>query len=158
MAELKLTEQQHAAVYDRGGSLLLSAAAGSGKTKVLVATDIAARGIDISELSHVFNYDLPEVPETYVHRIGRTARAGADGTAVSFCAPEEQEYLAGIEKLNRRKIPVVSGHPWDGVPAPVRPEPPVRGKKPKAAPEQAGKQPEQQAKPAGTFGASWIAV
>ena len=120
----------------------------AGKTKVLVATDIAARGIDISELSHVFNYDLPEVPETYVHRIGRTARAGADGTAVSFCAPEEQEYLAGIEKLNRRKIPVVSGHPWDGVPAPVRPEPPVRGKKPKAAPEQAGKQPEQQAKPA----------
>lgn len=89
----------------------------AGKTKVLVATDIAARGIDISELSHVFNYDLPEVPETYVHRIGRTARAGADGTAVSFCAPEEQEYLAGIEKLNRRKIPVVSGHPWDGVPA-----------------------------------------
>ena len=56
------------------------------------------------ELSHVFNSDLPEVRETYVHRIGRTARAGADGTAVSFCAPEEQEYLAGIEKLNRRKI------------------------------------------------------
>ena len=106
----------------------------SGKTRVLVATDIAARGIDISELSHVFNYDLPEVPETYVHRIGRTARAGADGTAVSFCAPEEQEYLAGIEKLNRRQIPVVSGHPWDGVPAPVRPEPPVRGRKPKAEP------------------------
>ena len=109
----------------------------AGKTRVLVATDIAARGIDISELSHVFNYDLPEVPETYVHRIGRTARAGADGTAVSFCAPEEQEYLTGIEKLNRRKIPVVSGHPWDGVPAPVRLEPPVRGKKPKAAAEPA---------------------
>ena len=120
----------------------------SGKTRVLVATDIAARGIDISELSHVFNYDLPEVPETYVHRIGRTARAGADGTAVSFCAPEEQEYLAGIEKLNRRKIPVVSGHPWDGVPAPVRPEPPVRGKKPKAAPAQADTQPEPQAQKA----------
>ena len=117
----------------------------AGKTRVLVATDIAARGIDISELSHVFNYDLPEVPETYVHRIGRTARAGADGTAVSFCAPEEQEYLAGIEKLNRRKIPVVSGHPWDGVPAPVRPEPPVRGKKPKAAAAQADSQPEPQA-------------
>ena len=106
----------------------------AGKTKVLVATDIAARGIDISELSHVFNYDLPEVPETYVHRIGRTARAGADGTAVSFCAPEEQEYLAGIEKLNRRKIPVISGHPWDGVPAPVKAAPPVRGRKPKAEP------------------------
>ena len=103
----------------------------AGKTKVLVATDIAARGIDISELSHVFNYDLPEVPETYVHRIGRTARAGADGTAVSFCAPEEKEYLAGIEKLNRRQIPVISGHPWDGVPAPVKTAPPVRGRKPK---------------------------
>ena len=121
----------------------------AGKTKVLVATDIAARGIDISELSHVFNYDLPEVPETYVHRIGRTARAGADGTAVSFCAPEEQEYLAGIEKLNRRKIPVVSGHPWDGVPAPVRSEPPVRGKKPKAtAAEPAEKPAAKQPKPA----------
>ena len=112
----------------------------SGAVQVLVATDIAARGLDIEELSHVFNYNLPDVPETYVHRIGRTARAGADGTAVSFCAPEEMEYLAGIEKLNRRKIPVVSGHPWDGVPAPVKAAPPVRGRKPKAdqpAPEQA---------------------
>ena len=111
----------------------------AGKTRVLVATDIAARGIDISELSHVFNYDLPEVPETYVHRIGRTARAGADGTAISFCAPEEKEYLAGIEKLNRRQIPAVSGHPWDGVPAPVKAAPPVRGKKPKAEAEQPAK-------------------
>ena len=81
------------------------------------------------------------MPETYVHRIGRTARAGADGTAVSFCAPEEQEYLAGIEKLNRRKIPVVSGHPWDGVPAPAKKEPPVRGKKPKAEAEAPAAQP-----------------
>ena len=119
----------------------------AGKTRVLVATDIAARGIDISELSHVFNYDLPEVPETYVHRIGRTARAGADGTAVSFCAPEEKEYLAGIEKLNRRQIPVVSGHPWDGVPAPVKVAPPVRGKKPKAEAEQP-EQPVKAEKPA----------
>ena len=122
----------------------------AGKTKVLVATDIAARGIDISELSHVFNYDLPEVPETYVHRIGRTARAGADGTAVSFCAPEEQEYLAGIEKLNRRKIPVVSGHPWDGVPAPAKKEPPVRGRKPKAeadAPEKQAEAPAVKTEP-----------
>ena len=125
----------------------------AGKTRVLVATDIAARGIDISELSHVFNYDLPEVPETYVHRIGRTARAGADGTAVSFCAPEEKEYLAGIEKLNRRQIPVVSGHPWDGVPAPVKAAPLVRGKKPKAEAEQPEKpvkaeQPAKAEKPA----------
>ena len=94
----------------------------AGRTKVLVATDIAARGIDINELSHVFNYDLPEVPETYVHRIGRTARAGADGTAISFCAPEEQEYLAGIEKLNRKKIPVAAGHPWDNAAPPQQTE------------------------------------
>ena len=93
----------------------------AGKTRVLVATDIAARGIDISELSHVFNYDLPEVPETYVHRIGRTARAGADGVAISFCSTEEREYLAGIEKLNRKKIPVVTGHPWEGMP-PAQPQ------------------------------------
>ena len=93
----------------------------AGKTRVLVATDIAARGIDINELSHVFNYDLPEVPETYVHRIGRTARAGADGVAISFCSTEEREYLAGIEKLNRKKIPVVTGHPWEGMP-PAQPQ------------------------------------
>ena len=93
----------------------------AGKTRVLVATDIAARGIDISELSHVFNYDLPEVPETYVHRIGRTARAGADGVAISFCSTEEREYLAGIEKLNRKEIPVVTDHPWEGMP-PAQPQ------------------------------------
>ena len=95
----------------------------AGKTRVLVATDIAARGIDINELSHVFNYDLPEVPETYVHRIGRTARAGADGVAISFCASEEREYLAGIEKLNRKKIPVITGHPWEGVSSAAAPAP-----------------------------------
>ena len=78
----------------------------SGRLKALVATDIAARGIDISELSHVFQLDLPEVPETYVHRIGLTGRAGAEGTAVAFCSPEEEEYLAAIEKLIRKKIPV----------------------------------------------------
>ena len=93
----------------------------SGKVRVLVATDIAARGIDINELSHVFNYDLPEVPETYVHRIGRTARAGAEGTAISFCCADEAEYLQGIEKLNRKKIPVVRRHPYEpgqGMPQP----------------------------------------
>ena len=79
-----------------------------GSTRVLVATDIAARGIDINELSHVFNYDLPEVPETYVHRIGRTGRAGQGGVAISFCSSEQEEYLAGIEKLNRRAIPVLT--------------------------------------------------
>ena len=84
----------------------------NGSTRVLVATDIAARGIDINELSHVINFDLPEVPETYVHRIGRTARAGKSGVAISFCCPEEQEYLAGIEKLIRKKLTRVTDHPF----------------------------------------------
>ena len=70
-----------------------------GSTPVLVATDIAARGIDVSGVSHVFNFELPNVPEQYVHRIGRTARAGADGIAVSFVAPDEKPYLRDIERL-----------------------------------------------------------
>ena len=84
----------------------------AGRVKCLVATDIAARGIDIEELSYVFNYNLPEVPETYVHRIGRTGRAGRGGTAVSFCDFAEKEYLKGVEKLIGRSIPVLAGHPW----------------------------------------------
>ncbi len=83
-----------------------------GKIRVLVATDIAARGIDIEELSHVINYDLPNVPETYVHRIGRTGRAGQPGVAISFCNFDEKEYLADIEKLIRKKIPAVDDHPY----------------------------------------------
>ena len=109
----------------------------AGKIRALVATDIAARGIDISELSHVFNFDLPEVPETYVHRIGRTGRAGAEGVAISFCSPEEKEYLAGIEKLNRKKIPVLElpelGERAETA-APARPAP--RPEREKAKPEQ----------------------
>ncbi len=84
----------------------------AGKIKALVATDIAARGLDIEELSHVFNYNLPDVPETYVHRIGRTGRAGHGGTAVSFCEFGEKELLAPIEKLLKKSIPVVEGHPF----------------------------------------------
>ena len=84
----------------------------SGAVKVLVATDIAARGLDIEELSHVFNYNLPDVPETYVHRIGRTGRAGRGGTAVSFCDINEQDELKGIQKLLGKAIPVVEDHPW----------------------------------------------
>ncbi len=84
----------------------------SGAVRVLVATDIAARGLDIEELSHVFNYNLPDVPETYVHRIGRTGRAGRGGTAISFCDINEKDDLKGIEKLIGRKVPVVEGHPW----------------------------------------------
>jgi ATP-dependent RNA helicase RhlE len=81
-------------------------------TRVLVATDIAARGIDIDELAHVINYELPNVPETYVHRIGRTGRAGANGTAYSFCDGEEKAYLRDIHKLIARNIPVVENHPY----------------------------------------------
>jgi len=79
-----------------------------GSCRVLVATDIAARGIDVEGVSHVINYDLPNVPESYVHRIGRTARAGATGLAISFCNDEEREYLKDIEKLTRLKVPVAS--------------------------------------------------
>ncbi|MCH8329204.1 MAG: C-terminal helicase domain-containing protein [Nanoarchaeota archaeon] len=79
----------------------------TGRIKVLVATDIAARGIDIDNISHVINFELPNEPESYVHRIGRTARAGADGTAFSFCAAEERSYLCDIEKLIRQEIEVM---------------------------------------------------
>jgi ATP-dependent RNA helicase RhlE len=82
------------------------------QTRVLVATDIAARGIDIDELTHVINFELPNVPETYVHRIGRTGRAGADGIAISFCEPEEHVYLKDIQKLIARTVPVVATHPY----------------------------------------------
>ncbi|RBP65301.1 ATP-dependent RNA helicase RhlE [Alkalibaculum bacchi] len=81
-----------------------------GKTRVLVATDIAARGIDVDELSHVINYDLPEVPETYVHRIGRTGRAGHGGIAISFCDVEEKSSLKYIEKLISKSIPVIENN------------------------------------------------
>lgn len=82
------------------------------KTRVLVATDIAARGIDVEELSHVINYDLPNVPETYVHRIGRTGRAGLGGVAISFCDEEEKKCLKDIEKLISKSIPVIENHPY----------------------------------------------
>jgi ATP-dependent RNA helicase RhlE len=82
------------------------------RTRVLVATDIAARGIDVEELSHVINFELPNVPETYVHRIGRTGRAGASGVALSFCDSEEKAYLRDIHKLIAQTIPVVDDHPY----------------------------------------------
>lgn len=93
-----------------------------GNLNVLVATDIAARGIDVDELSYVVNFDLPNVPETYVHRIGRTGRADASGVALSFCDAEERAYLKDIQKLIGQSIPVVSEHPFpdDGAtPEPV---------------------------------------
>ena len=97
--------------------------------RVLVATDIAARGIDIDELSHVVNFDLPDVPETYVHRIGRTGRAGHTGIAISFCDIEEKDKLKAIEKLTGRKVPVVENHPYPMqvfTPPPKVPRPPRR--------------------------------
>jgi len=80
--------------------------------RALVATDIAARGIDVDGITHVVNYDLPEEPETYVHRIGRTARAGLDGDAVSFCSARERDFLRDIEKLIRKEVPVDSDHKY----------------------------------------------
>ena len=84
----------------------------AGRVQALVATDIAARGLDIEELSHVFNYNLPDVPETYVHRIGRTGRAGREGVAVAFCDFGEKPLLRDIEKLMGRTVPVVEDHPY----------------------------------------------
>jgi len=86
-----------------------------GKIRVLVATDIAARGIDVEDLSHVINFELPNIPETYVHRIGRTGRAGNFGSALSFCDMEERAYLRDINKLIKKTIPVVEDHPYASV-------------------------------------------
>jgi ATP-dependent RNA helicase RhlE len=85
------------------------------QTRILVATDIAARGIDIDNLTHVVNFELPNVPETYVHRIGRTGRAGALGQAISFCDYEEKVFLRDIQQTIRKDIDVVKGHPYDVV-------------------------------------------
>ncbi|OUD10251.1 DEAD/DEAH box helicase [Marivivens niveibacter] len=93
----------------------------AGKVRILVATDVAARGIDIPGVKHVYNYELPNVPDQYVHRIGRTARAGADGAAIAFCAPDEMSELRDIEKTLKASIPVASGRPWEtDEPAPKR--------------------------------------
>jgi ATP-dependent RNA helicase RhlE len=83
------------------------------RTRILVATDIAARGIDIDDLTHVINYELPNLPETYVHRIGRTGRAGASGKAISFCDYEEKLFLKDIQSMIRMQIEVVKGHAYD---------------------------------------------
>lgn len=85
----------------------------SGEIKVLVATDVAARGLDIPDVKRVYNYELPNVAEAYVHRIGRTARAGKEGTAVTFCSVEEMEDLIDIQKVTGLVIPVASGNPWN---------------------------------------------
>ncbi len=86
----------------------------SGKVRILVATDVAARGLDIPDVRHVYNFELPNVPENYVHRIGRTARAGADGAAIAFCAPDEMQDLRDIQRAMKEDIPIASGRPWEG--------------------------------------------
>jgi ATP-dependent RNA helicase RhlE len=105
----------------------------SGATRVLVATDIAARGIDVENITHVINYDLPNEPETYVHRIGRTARAGASGFAWSFCDTEEREYLRDIERLIRLHVPVATHNTFASrlpPPPPTNMNPVGRGARP----------------------------
>jgi ATP-dependent RNA helicase RhlE len=102
----------------------------AGRTRVLVATDIAARGIDIEKLSHVFNYDIPDFSETYIHRIGRTGRAGLGGTALSFCDTEERYYLKEINRLMKTPIPVIEDHPFSSVEIDMNKiEDPVKGRR-----------------------------
>jgi ATP-dependent RNA helicase RhlE len=100
-----------------------------GRLSVLVATDVASRGIDVDGISHVFNYDLPNEPESYVHRIGRTGRAGREGVAIAFCDHSEGDFLRGIERLIGQSIPIDEDHPWHAADAiPTRPTPrPARG-------------------------------
>ncbi len=109
---------------DKSQNARLSALANfrSGRTRVLVATDIAARGIDVEGITHVINYDLPNEPESYVHRIGRTARAGADGVAISFCDSQERTYLRNIERLIHQAVPVQDARSYGvaGSPPPAR--------------------------------------
>jgi ATP-dependent RNA helicase RhlE len=104
----------------------------AGKIRTLIATDIAARGIDVDQLSHVINYEMPNVPETYVHRIGRTGRAGANGVAYSFCDAEEKPLLKDIEKLIGKKLPVIDDHrfpmmDFNPAPKPKQPQGQPRG-------------------------------
>ncbi|MGC1498187.1 MAG: DEAD/DEAH box helicase [Sulfitobacter sp.] len=94
----------------------------SGQVTVLVATDVAARGLDIPDVKHVYNYDLPNVPDNYVHRIGRTARAGKDGAAIAFCAPDEMGELKAIQKTMGISIPVASGRAWEPMEIPDKPK------------------------------------
>ena len=120
-----------------------------GTVDVMVATDVAARGIDIPTVRHVYNFDLPNVPENYVHRIGRTARAGAEGSSISFCAPAEMGELQEIEKLLKKPLPIVGGAPWAADIVAAAPKPGQnrgqRGPRPQGKP--GGGRPQGQGKP-----------
>ena len=119
-----------------------------GRLRVLVATDVAARGIDIPDVRHVYNYDLPNVPENYVHRIGRTARAGADGSAVAFCAPAEMGELRAIEKTMGLRIPVAGGSAWEAD-HPDAGKPAGKGRRGGGAPKPQGQRRRRGGKPQG---------
>lgn len=108
-----------------------------GRARLMVATEIAARGIDVDDVTHVINYDLPNVPEQYVHRIGRTARAGAGGKAISFCAPDERAYLKDIERLTKQAVPVMETDLSLRTPKPEEraPRPPKQGARPQRKPQ-----------------------
>ncbi len=117
----------------------------SGQTRVLVATDIAARGIDVDGITHVVNYELPNEPESYVHRIGRTARAGARGIALSFCDREERAYLRDIERLTKQPLQVVADHPYraaGGATVAPQQDRPEHGQRRAASPAHAGHRPD----------------
>jgi len=116
------------------------------KVQVMVATDVAARGLDIDDLPLVVNYELPYVPEDYIHRIGRTGRAGASGEAISFCAPEEEKLLAEIERLLKRSIPVVAANlePVKPEPRPRRESQPARAARPESRVDSEAQAPRRQ--------------
>jgi ATP-dependent RNA helicase RhlE len=106
----------------QGARLRALAGFKAGDVRVLVATDIASRGIDVDGVSHVFNYDLPNIAESYVHRIGRTARAGRDGIAIAFCDESETPYLRDIQRLIDMTLDVILDHPWHFAAAMPRPQ------------------------------------
>jgi ATP-dependent RNA helicase RhlE len=121
----------------------------TGRARLLVATEIAARGIDVDDVTHVINFDLPDVPEQYVHRIGRTARAGATGEAISFCAPDERDNLRAIERLTKQAVPVLEhplALPTPGAGAPAAPRKPRQNQQRQNPSRQGQKRPDQQRK------------